>query len=376
MKKAASCAIFKWQIIFHFVCCVVLSAAVIAPGARASSVSEALDEAISPYFKHDEPGAAIIVTKDGNIIFRKAFGLADLEHNIELQPDMTFRIGSLTKQFTAVAIMILAEDGKLAVTDDIHKFLPDYPTHGARITVENLLTHTSGIRNYTAMPGFAKDRDRDLTVQQMIDLFKNEPLEFEPGTRFSYSNSGYFLLGAIIEQVSKKPYFSFIAERIFEPLGMTRTAYEGYERSNAKQAEGYSGRNRVPAISMTRPYAAGALVSCVDDLAVWNAGFSSGKLLKPESWKQIFTSYKLKDGTDANYGYGWGIGKFKNRDAVFHSGGIDGFSSYAMWLPAENVYVALLKNSDGSGGSVFRSLFKGDNLESLARKAVTIAIEN
>lgn len=302
--------------------------------------------------------------------------MADLDRNISLQPDMIFRLGSLTKQFTAVAIMMLADDGKLAVTDNINKFLPEYPTHGKKITVENLLTHTSGIRNYTEIPKFMERRSEDMTSQQMIDLFKEEPLGFEPGDRFSYCNSGYFLLGAIIEQVSKMSYSTYVAKYIFEPLEMTHTAYEGYERTDAKRVEGYSNKNRVRPISMTQPYAAGALVSSVEDLAIWDGAISSKKLLKPESWQQVFTTYKLNNGTAANYGYGWFVGKFRGHEAAGHGGNIDGFSDYAMRLPADNLYVAILTNNDSRTTSIFSSLFNNGSPEAIAQKLAAIAIEN
>lgn len=371
MKKNTHHTISPWRLILLFACCVAWNA---PTPAYADPTTEAFDAALSPYFKPDKPGATIIVTRNGNTIFRKAYGMADLERNISLQPDMVFRLGSLTKQFTAVAVMMLADEGKLAVTDEITRFLPEYPTHGKKITIENLLTHTSGIKNYTEMAKFADNRSADMTHQQMIDLFKDEPLEFEPGDRFSYSNSGYFLLGAIIEQVSKMSYSSFTARYIFEPLGMTRTAYEGYERTDAKRVEGYSGKNRVLPISMTRPYAAGALISTVDDLAIWDAAISSKKLLRPESWEQVFTAHKLKSGAATNYGYGWFIDRFKGYETASHGGDIDGFSAYAMRLPTDNLYIAILTNSDGRSTNTFASLFRNARPEVLVQKLTAIAI--
>jgi D-alanyl-D-alanine carboxypeptidase len=342
----------------------------------AISTIDDFDSVLSPYFKPNEPGATIIVTKDGKTLFRKAYGMADLERNIVLKPEMVLRLGSMTKQFTAAAIMLLSDEGKLAVTDDITKFLPGYPTQEKTITIENLLTHTSGIKNYTATPNFSESIEKDMTVQQVIDSFKNEPLDFEPGTGFSYSNSGYFLLGAIIEQVSGMSYASFMAQRIFGPLGMTQTAYEGHERNGSKRAEGYSGKNKARSISMTQPYAAGALVSTVDDLAIWDAAITSGTLLKSDTWKQVFVCHKLRNGREMFYAYGWVIIRFKGRVTNEHGGGINGFSTHAMRLPDDKIYVAVLMNNDG-GAKWYHALaflLSGKSPRSLAGKAAAIAI--
>lgn len=318
--------------------------------AAAQPLAAQIDAAIAPYYPADQPGAIVLVTKDGKPLLRKAYGMADVGRKIVMTPDMSTRLGSITKQFTAVAILLLAEQGKLALSDPITKFLPDYPMQGKVITIEHLLTHTSGIVSYTSKPGFSDQVGRDVTVAQMIDSFKNEPLQFEPGTRFAYNNSGYFLLGAIIEKVSGQPYAKFLEQRIFVPLGMTRTAYEGHERTAAKRAVGHtrSELGVVPSkpISMTQPFAAGALVSTVDDLARWDAALAGGKLLKPASLARAWTSYKLADGKPTNYGYGWGIGQVRGTDAIRHGGGINGFATHALRLPKENVYVAVLTNTD------------------------------
>ncbi len=315
-----------------------------------SDVASSIDAAVATQFKANEPGATIIVTRDGKMIFRKAYGMANLEEKTALTPEMTFRLGSVTKQFTAVAIMMLADQGKLAVSDDIRKYLPDYPTHGKIITVEHLLTHTSGIVGYTSLPGFQKVMKDDTSIAKMIDFFKDVPLQFESGTRFEYSNSGYFLLGAIIEKISSQTYAEFLAKSIFEPLGMRHTAYEGYERNKTKRVEGYSpskdGYVKAEAISMGWPYAAGALVSNVDDLALWDAAISAGKLLKPATWKQTFTPYKLSDGKSTGYAYGWFVRKIQGRDSIEHGGGIPGFVTHVIRIPEGKIYVAMLMNQD------------------------------
>jgi CubicO group peptidase (beta-lactamase class C family) len=317
----------------------------------ADDLAKTIDATIAPHFKPDEPGAAVIVVKDGKTIFRKAYGTANIEKGVALDPQMPFRLGSITKQFTATGILMLAEQGKLAVTDDLTRYLPDYPTHGKKITLEHLLTHTSGIRSYTDMPGFGAIMQKDMTVQQMIDFFKNEPLQFEPGERYAYSNSGYFLLGAIIEKVSGMSYAAFMSKHIFEPLGMNDTAYEGHERTAARRVEGYArGKNGffpAAAISMTQPYAAGALISTVDDLARWDAAIREGKLLTRASWEKAFTPFKLNNGQTTAYGYGWSLRKLRGHAVIDHGGGINGFVTHAMRLPNDNLYIAVLMNHNG-----------------------------
>lgn len=338
------------------------------PAAAAQPLAARLDAIFKPQFKPGDPGATVIVVKNGKTLLRKAYGAADLTTKTPLTPGTVLRLGSITKQFTAVAILMLADEGKLALNDPITRFFPDYPTQGKVITIEHLLTHTSGIVSYTGKPGYVSTMGKDFTVAQMIDGFRNDPLEFEPGTQFRYNNSGYFLLGAIIERVSGTSYASFLEQRIFTPLGMKDTAYEGVERSNAPRAIGYSAQEKgfAPAqpLSMSQPYAAGALVSTVDDLAKWDAAIASGKLLKAASWKLAFTPYKLNPEKSTGYGYGWGVGTLQGAPVVEHGGGINGFRTHALRLPEQKIFVAVLSNAD-SGNA---------NPEVLAKKAAALAM--
>ncbi|CUI06397.1 serine hydrolase [Massilia antarctica] len=338
--------------------------------ASEQALASRIDAAIAPYYKADAPGATVIVTQDGKTVLRKAYGMADVAKGKAMTPDTALRLGSITKQFTAVGILMLLDEGKLALDDDITKFLPDYPTRGKRITIEHLLTHTSGIVSYTSRAGFERNSTNDMSVSGMIDTFKNDPLDFDPGTRFSYNNSGYFLLGAVIEKISGQPYAKFVEERIFKPLDMQHTAYEGHERNPGPRAAGHTkgwfGVTSSKPLSMSQPYAAGSLVSTVDDLARWDAAITAGKLLKPATWQKATTSYVLADGKPTNYGYGWQIGKLRGVPMVSHGGGINGFSTYALRLPQQKVYVAVLTNSDDAKIQP----------EMVASKAAAIAIGN
>jgi D-alanyl-D-alanine carboxypeptidase len=315
------------------------------------AISQQLDAMVASYFKANEPGATVIVLKDGKPLLRKAYGMASVAEKRGMQADDVLRLGSITKQFTAVAIMLLVDQGKISLTDNMTTIFPDYPESGKKITIEHLLTHTSGIPSYTSKADFRANSGKDLSVSQMVDSFKSDPLEFEPGSTWNYSNSGYFLLGAVIEKISGEPYAQFVAKHLFTPLGMNNTSYEGYERTKQARAAGHSpsksGFDPSPTLSMSQPYAAGSLTSTVDDLALWDSAIGAGKLLTPESWKRAFTAYNLSNGQSSNYGYGWSIGKLDGSLMISHGGGINGFSTYALRLPQEKIYVAVLTNADG-----------------------------
>ena len=317
------------------------------------ALARKIDAVMAETYKPGQPGAAVIVRKDGRTLFRKGYGLADLELNVPVAPDMVFRLGSITKQFTAVAILMLAEQGKLGLRDDITKFLPDYPAQGRKITVEHLLTHTSGIQSYTDMPEWLPLWRKDMTLKELIDLFKDQPMQFEPGASWAYNNSGYILLGAIVEKVSGKSYEAFVDEAIFKPLGMKQSYYGSTERVIPRRIPGYQmgkgGFVNAPYLSMTQPYAAGSLLSTVDDLALWSEAVFSGKVVRKEWLDKAFTPYKLANGESSGYGYGWFLGDFAGHRSVEHGGGINGFTSYEMTFPEDGLFLAILTNSAAAG---------------------------
>jgi CubicO group peptidase (beta-lactamase class C family) len=297
------------------------------------------------------PGAAVIVVEKGNAVLRKGYGLAEIELGVPVAPDMVFRVGSATKQFTAACILKLAEEGRLGLEDPITRYLPDDPTGDRKVTIENLLTHTSGIRSYVEMPAwFAHMRD-DWTVAQLIDFFKNEPFDFEPGTNWHYDNSGYVLLGAILERVTGKSYADLVSELILRPAGMRDTRYGSDAPIIKGRAAGYrkspAGVVNAPFLSMTQPFSAGALVSTVDDLARWQAALDAGTVLTAESRRKMWTPRTLPDGRQTRYGYGWIIWSYDGHPVVEHGGSTIGFTTANMRLPDDRVYVAVLSNCVG-----------------------------
>ena len=328
----------------------------------------AIDALFKSAAKPSDPGLTVIVVRKGQVLHRAGYGLANVELGVAARPDHVFRIGSVTKQFTSAAIMMLADEGLLAVSDPITKFLPDYPTQGKTITVEHLLTHTSGIQSYTDMPKWRSMLRQDLSLTQLIDVFKTEPMQFEPGARWRYNNSGYILLGAIIEKVTGKKYADVVRERIFQPLGMADTRYDDTDAVVPRRAAGYgrTGAGLVNAqyLSMTQPYAAGALLSTVDDLAKWEAGLAAGKVVKAASLEKMFANYPLASGAPSGYGYGWQIGAYEGRPVQEHGGGIPGFRAHVLRIPADGVYVAVLSNVAAPE----------PDPQTLARKAAAIAI--
>ena len=312
----------------------------------------AFDSLFEAEVKPDGPGMAILIAKNGKAIYRRAIGKANLEHDINLKPDHVFRIGSITKQFTAVSIMQLIEQGKLSADDEITKFIPDYPTHGNRITISHLVHHTSGIQSYTNMAGWdAETQRKDFTVSALVDYFKKEPMNFLPGEQWFYNNSGYILLGYIIEKVSGMTYEEYLQKNIFDPLGMKHSYYDNTEQIIPGRVQGYAMRDKgvinAPYLSMTQPYAAGSMLSTVDDMLLWNNALMSGKVISKAYLEKALIPAILNNGKNTGYAYGLMIGDLDGSKTVEHSGGIHGFLSNGIYFPEEDVYVIAFSNSEG-----------------------------
>ena len=316
-------------------------------------LSTKFDEIFKDTYPANRPGASVLISKGDKIILKKGYGLADVEHNLAIKPHMTFRLGSLTKQFTAVAILMLEQEGLLKVTDDINLHLPDYPTHGKIITIENLLTHTAGIFNMTAIPGFfANTSQTEMNTEELLEIFKDLPLDFEPGTKMSYSNSGYVILGAIIEKISNKSYGTFVKERIFAPLGMNNSHYGSAINIIPHRVKGYDlteeGFTNSRYLSMSIPFAAGSLVSTTGDMLKWHKGLISGQILSHDVLSKAWTSAKLNNGEKTRYGFGWGVNTSRGFKMIRHSGGINGFNTSGLSIIEDDIYVIILSNLPGA----------------------------
>jgi D-alanyl-D-alanine carboxypeptidase len=296
-------------------------------------------------------GVSVAVVKNGRTVLAKGYGYADLENDVPATPETVYRIGSVTKQFTSAAIMKLIEQGKLTLDDTLQKFFPNFPTQGNRVTVRHLLNHTSGIKSYTSLgPKWARLIRLDLATDSVVALFANEPFDFKPGDSYRYNNSGYFLLGMIIEKLSGKTYAQYLKDEIFTPLGLKSTMYCDQASLIKHRAQGYAtqpggGFINAEPLSMTQPYSAGALCSTVNDLAVWTQALASGKVVSPASYKLMTTPVALNDGKPIGYGFGLGTGMLGGHRQVSHNGGINGFISELHHYPDDSVITVVLTNT-------------------------------
>ncbi|WP_430908982.1 serine hydrolase domain-containing protein [Maribacter sp. 2-571] len=320
--------------------------------AQTPALEQTFDTLVNPLYEENGPGLVVLVAKEDVIHYRKAFGMADLELQVPMRTDHVFEIGSMTKQFTAVCLLMLKEQGKLTLDDTIGMYLPDYPLAGRKVTLHQLLNHTSGIKSYTEMPGLNVFARQDKTPTELIDHFKNEPMDFEPGTQWHYSNSGYVILGFIIEKVSGMAYADFVRQHIFEPLGMHRSYYGSKTELIPNRASGYmptkNGYRNADYLSMSLPYAAGSLMSCVDDMFLWFQAIRKNTLITTESKALAFADTVLPNGKSTHYGYGWQRNEILGTPTVEHGGGIFGYVAQGVYVPESEIYVVVLTNRNGN----------------------------
>jgi CubicO group peptidase (beta-lactamase class C family) len=339
----------------HTISASLLVVAMATPAARAQDTRALVhyvdSVATAAVTEHRTAGVSVAVVKNGRTVLAKGYGFADLENDVPATSATVYRIGSITKQFTSAAIMRLMEQGKLSLDDTLRKFLPDFPTQGNRVTVRHLLNHTSGIKSYTSLgPKWERVMRIDLAPDSMVTLFANEPFDFKPGDAYRYDNSGYFLLGMIIEKLSGKTYGQYVQDEFFTPLGLESTIYCDQAPLIKHRAQGYTPRpggkfiNAEP-LSMTQPYAAGSLCSTVNDLAKWSLALSSGKVVSPASYKLMTTPDTLNDGKRLSYGFGLGTGTLRGHRQVSHNGGINGFVSELHHYPDDSVVTVVLTNT-------------------------------
>ncbi|MCC7501483.1 MAG: serine hydrolase [Flavobacteriales bacterium] len=315
----------------------------------------AMDKAMAEHFTADAPGGAAIVAQGGKVLFESALGSADVSAQKPLTTANQFRIGSVSKQFAAVSILQLAEAGKLKLDDEIQRYV-DFPKKEQPITVQHLLTHTSGIPNFTNGAAYSPDAyAKDIALKDLIARFADQPLEFAPGTKWSYSNSGYILLSAIIERVSGRSWSDYAEEHLFKPVGMTQSSASISGGALLNEAVGYAedstGWKPANPVSMSWPLAAGNIRSTVGDLLKWNTSVFAGKLVSDEWLAKAHTSVVLADGTTHPYGFGWGFKNIQGSPTIEHSGGIDGFVSNCIYLPQEDLYIAVLVNRESDDAS-------------------------
>jgi len=288
----------------------------------------------------------VLVARGDEMLIDKGYGFANLELDVPVTPSTKFRLGSVTKQFTAAAIMLLQERGKLSVNDLVKKYMPDAPAAWDKITIFNILTHTSGIPNYTSFPDYPALQGIPTTPQNLVARFIDKPLDFQPGEKYSYSNSGYIVLGYLIEKISGESYEKFLQENIFTPLGMNDSGYDSNTAIIPHRAEGYApsatGVVNADYTDMTVPFAAGALYSTTEDLLRWEKGLYGGKLLKPDSLVMMTTPFKN------NYAFGLEVRTVNGHKVINHGGGIQGFNTMVAYYPDDMLEVIVLSNINGA----------------------------
>ena len=336
----------------------LLALGALASLAAAQDKAGRIDALMKLYADYGQFNGAVLVAESGKVIYKKGFGPANMEWNIPNRPDTKFRLGSITKQFTSMLVLQLVEAGKVSLDGKLSDYLPSYRKDtGGKVTIHHLLTHTSGIPSYTGLPDFGSKISRDpYAVDEFVETFCSGDLEFEPGATYRYNNSGYFLLGAVIEKVTGRPYEQVLEEKIFRPLGMKDSGYDHSAAVIPRRAAGYEqsleGYANSPYLDMSLPYAAGSLYSTVEDLYLWDQALYTDRLLSAKMMELLFKPHVQRPGSA--YGYGWGVGKKtlprSKREVAFvrHDGGINGFNTLIERYVDDRHLVVLLNNTGGT----------------------------
>lgn len=321
-----------------------------------------IQEVLSLAHKYRLFNGTALVAENGKVIYKGGFGMANMEWGIPNTPETKFRLGSITKQFTAMLTLQLVDQGRIKLDGKVSDYLPDYRKDvGEKVTVHHLLTHTSGIPSYTSQPGFFQNVSRNpYKVEEFVKKYASGDFEFEPGSKYAYNNSGYFLLGAIIERVTEKTYEQVLQENIFGPLGMKNTGYDHHDTIIEKRAAGYNktpdGYTNAQYLDMSIPYAAGSMYSTVLDLYLWDQALYTDKLISAKSKEVMYTPFL------ENYAYGWVVSNasFKLNDQpvqmIRHGGGINGFSTILERFPQEKILIVLLDNTGQNVGRLSQKI--------------------
>ena len=293
------------------------------------------------------PGLSIGIALKGELIYTKAFGYSDLEHQVPVNLNTVFEIGSVSKQFTATAIMLLVKQGKLKLDDPIQKYIPNLPGEWYGITVHHLLTHISGIPDYEAIEGYYNYRNR-YTPEEIIQSAHSLPVDFKPGEGFFYSNTGYFLLSLIIEKTSGLSFEEFLHEGIFDPLDMTESGVTDPIKIIPNRAEGYyisiGELKNTDASNLSSTLGAGGIISSMTDLVKWENALNQNKILDKEAQDKMWKRGKLNNGEETSYGYAWSLGEYKGLKRQSHSGQMHGFVTHVIRLPDYDYVLILLTN--------------------------------
>ena len=331
----------------------MLSSATSLRAQQAADLEQAVDAiANQAVAKKSAVGLSVGVARGDAVLLAKGYGLANIELAVPASARTVYRIGSISKQFTASAILLLVEEGKVSLDDELTRYLPEFPTQGHTLTVRHLLQHTCGIKSFTGLPSYRKEMQLDLSHEQMLAKFQDEPFDFAPGEKFRYCNSAYYLLGMIVEKASGKTYQQFCEQRLFRKLGMTSSYYDRQATIIPHRADGYSSWGGPPRnaayLNMKQPFAAGALASTVGDLITWQRGLVAHRLLTSRSQAAMTQQGTLNDGKPIAYGLGVFVRTSNGRPVIRHGGGINGFRSDLAYYPKQDVTIVVLANSEST----------------------------
>ncbi len=314
------------------------------------------------------PSLTIAVARGAEFVVKKSYGTADIEQAVPATTETVYRIGSVSKQFTAATIMRLVEQHRVALDDDVTKYLPQFHSHGAQVTIRQLLNHTSGLQGFTEVPEFAASEKLDLSDAQQLALFQDKPANFAPGTNFVYNNSAFYMLAMVVERVTGQAHGTYMRDSVLVPLGLRSTDVCSHSRIVQRRARGYVFVNKEfenePYISFTQPKGGGELCSTVGDLVTWARSLAGGQVVSAESYATMSTPGTLADGRKIAYGLGLFVSTLEGRPEVFHGGGIIGFTSFVAWYPADDVTIAVFGNSDVA------ELYNGRLARQIARRAL------
>ena len=343
-------AMFKWWQTLALVPALLAHGPFLHPQAPAiaPALLAQMDLNLSEHYPPDGPGVAVLLAQEGRVVFQKSYGLANLQTHEPLAPDAMFPIGSVTKQFTAAAVLKLVEDGKVDLQAPVSAYLEHLPEAWRTVTVEQVLTHTSGLPEYVRPVSQCSYMDESFTPQALLEkTVIRQPLGFQPGTRYHYCNTGYFLLGMLIEKLSGRTYAEFLQERLLTPLGLGHTRYDSDSAPRTGMPSGYlRGPKAAPSWSVTQRYSAGGLVSCTEDLALWTQALHDGKVVGPESLARMLRPVRLPDGGTSQYGYGLAFRQSHGHRQVWHNGQVPGFTAYVSADPKAKAVVVILGNRD------------------------------
>jgi D-alanyl-D-alanine carboxypeptidase len=333
------------------------------PSTLSPDLRQKIDQAVGEVLtRTGVPGASVAIVKNGQIAYLKAYGDARLEPQTPARPEMRYSIGSISKQFTATAILLLQEQGKLSLDDKVAKFIPDL-TRAKEVTIRQLLSHTSGYQDYWPQDYVPPFMLQPITANRILDLWARKPLDFDPGNKWQYSNTNFVIAGVIVEKASGMPLLDFLHQNIFDPLGMKSVTNTDQEKLGASDPTGYMRY----ALGPLRPapkegkgwlFAAGELAMTASDLAKWDLSIIEQKVLKPSSYKEFETEVLLKNGVGTQYGLGVDVTSESGRRVLGHGGEVSGFTSQNTVFPDEHVAIVVLTNQDavGAPGQIARDL--------------------